>query len=171
MDCRVDRISVGGSCIDTVRALHQTITSLRAALEESRSEITELKSRKLPIGTAETAVKNLSIENHLLRQELLNTNKDPKFTKDINKNDVSLLRNASNNTDKTETDTNVRISTEKLNGFNKKHTRSILPDKKSLGPSKTLTFSNTFEGDNQIQTCSSLRIKNTKQSQEKNSKT
>ncbi|XP_022916438.2 uncharacterized protein [Onthophagus taurus] len=41
----MDYYSATGSCVETVRALHQTIGSLKSALERSRNEILDLKSR------------------------------------------------------------------------------------------------------------------------------
>lgn len=61
-------ISRNGPCLDTVRALHQTVVSLRAALEQSRSEILELKDKAWPLESVENALRALSIENHVLRK-------------------------------------------------------------------------------------------------------
>lgn len=60
-----------GPCLDTVRALHQTVVSLRAALEQSRSEILELKGKAWPLESVESALRALSIENHVLRRKIL----------------------------------------------------------------------------------------------------
>lgn len=60
-----------GACLDTVRALHQTVVSLRAALEQSRSEIIELKTKAWPLESVENVIKSLSIENHILRQKIV----------------------------------------------------------------------------------------------------
>lgn len=60
-----------GPCLDTVRALHQTVVSLRAALEQSRSEILELKDKAWPLESVESALRALSIENHVLRKKIL----------------------------------------------------------------------------------------------------
>lgn len=58
-------------CLDTVRVLHQTVVSLRKALEESRSEILELKSKAWPLDDVENVLRNLSLENHILRQQII----------------------------------------------------------------------------------------------------
>lgn len=63
-----------GPCLDTVRALHQTVVSLRAALEQSRSEILELRDKAWPLETVESALRALSIENHVLRRKILESN-------------------------------------------------------------------------------------------------
>lgn len=60
-----------GPCLDTVRALHQTVVSLRAALEQSRSEILELRDKAWPLESVESALRALSIENHVLRRKIL----------------------------------------------------------------------------------------------------
>lgn len=60
-----------GPCLDTVRALHQTVVSLRAALDKSRSEILELKDKAWPLESVESALRALSIENHVLRRKIL----------------------------------------------------------------------------------------------------
>ncbi|KAJ8916856.1 hypothetical protein NQ315_005863 [Exocentrus adspersus] len=58
--------------LDAIRALHQTVVALRAALEESRSEILELKSKVWPVDAVEEALRSLTIENHVLRRKVLN---------------------------------------------------------------------------------------------------
>lgn len=67
-------ISRNGPCLDTVRALHQTVVSLRAALEQSRSEILELKDKAWPLESVENALRALSIENHVLRRKIIEKN-------------------------------------------------------------------------------------------------
>lgn len=49
-----------GPCLDTVRALHQTVVALRTALERSRNEILELKRRSWPKHPLENVLNNLS---------------------------------------------------------------------------------------------------------------
>ncbi|KAG5875746.1 hypothetical protein JTB14_002049 [Gonioctena quinquepunctata] len=60
-----------GPGLETVRALHQTVVALRAALEESKNVISDLKSRAWPIESVQEALQALSLENHLLRRKLL----------------------------------------------------------------------------------------------------
>lgn len=60
-----------GVGLETVRALHQTVTALRKALEESKNEILELKSQAWPVDSVQETLKNLSVENHILRRKLL----------------------------------------------------------------------------------------------------
>ncbi|CAG9812690.1 unnamed protein product [Phaedon cochleariae] len=57
--------------LETVRALHQTVVALRAALEESKTVISELRSKSWPIEAVQQALQALSIENHVLRRKLL----------------------------------------------------------------------------------------------------
>ncbi|KAJ8943540.1 hypothetical protein NQ318_023051 [Aromia moschata] len=66
-----------GPGLETVRALHQTVVALRTALEESKSEILELKSKSWPIESVQEALRALSLENHVLRRKLI----DSDFTK------------------------------------------------------------------------------------------
>lgn len=59
-----------GPCLDTVRALHQTVVALRTALERSRNEILELKQRSWPKQALEiNALKDHSIGNHVLKTQ------------------------------------------------------------------------------------------------------
>ncbi|KAL3274058.1 hypothetical protein HHI36_015477 [Cryptolaemus montrouzieri] len=63
-----------GPYIETVRSLHQTVIALRTALEQSKKEILELKSKAWPIDTIEQSLTTLAIENHVLRRKLLDSN-------------------------------------------------------------------------------------------------
>lgn len=59
-------ISGGGSsgpCLDTVRALHQTVVALRAALEQSRAEISQLKHKKTLTGNNNDHKNDENIKN------------------------------------------------------------------------------------------------------------
>lgn len=67
----MDINSAGLPCLDTVKALHQTVVALRAALEQSRNEILELKTKSWPIDSVGAALRSLSIENHVLREKLV----------------------------------------------------------------------------------------------------
>ncbi|KAF5270679.1 hypothetical protein FQA39_LY01417 [Lamprigera yunnana] len=60
-----------GPCLDTVRALHQTVVALRSALEQSRNEILELKKRSWPKKSLENALRNLAIENYVLKSAIV----------------------------------------------------------------------------------------------------
>lgn len=62
--------------LDTVRALHQTVVSLRAALEQSRAELHSLRQQvqgKVDPIIYEKTIEKLSLENHVLRQRVLST--------------------------------------------------------------------------------------------------
>ncbi|XP_054268790.1 uncharacterized protein LOC128990449 [Macrosteles quadrilineatus] len=62
--------------LDTVRALHQTVVSLRAALEQSRSELQALRQQvqgKVDPTVYEKTIEKLSLENHVLRQRVLSS--------------------------------------------------------------------------------------------------
>lgn len=60
-----------GVGLETVRALHQTVTALRKALEESKNEILKLKSKEWPTDSVQETLQHLSVENHILRRKLL----------------------------------------------------------------------------------------------------
>lgn len=60
-----------GVGLETVRALHQTVTALRIALEESKNEILKLKSKEWPTDSIQETLRHLSVENHVLRRKLL----------------------------------------------------------------------------------------------------
>lgn len=60
--------------LDTVRALHQTIVSLRTALEVSKSELDDLRHKyETHIDTIDYSdtIKKLTLENHVLRRKLI----------------------------------------------------------------------------------------------------
>lgn len=62
--------------LDTVRALHQTVVSLRAALEQSRAELHSLRhqvERKCDSSIYKKTIEKLSLENHVLRQRVLSS--------------------------------------------------------------------------------------------------
>lgn len=62
-----------GPCLDTVRALHQTVVALRTALEQSRTEILELKTKSFPIESVEQTLRALALENHVLKTQAQKT--------------------------------------------------------------------------------------------------
>ncbi|XP_060522768.1 uncharacterized protein LOC132699851 isoform X2 [Cylas formicarius] len=62
--------------LDTVRALHQTIVALRAALEQSKREILELKAKTTPVEPIRDTLGNLSVENHVLRKTVVDKTED-----------------------------------------------------------------------------------------------
>ncbi|XP_031778521.1 uncharacterized protein LOC100678758 isoform X1 [Nasonia vitripennis] len=60
--------------LDVVRALHQTVISLRTALDSSREELRRLKEAAPPDFSSDNyneAVERLALENHVLRKRLL----------------------------------------------------------------------------------------------------
>lgn len=80
--------SVGNRAgLETVRTLHQTVIALRAALEESKNQILELKNKSLPVKSIEEALRSLTVENHVLRRKLLDANvKNPEELTKVNNN-------------------------------------------------------------------------------------
>ncbi|XP_045500245.1 uncharacterized protein LOC123697749 [Colias croceus] len=62
--------------LDTVRALHQTVVSLRTALELSKSELKELKEKYKEHSRClehSDIIEKLTIENHILRRKIIDT--------------------------------------------------------------------------------------------------
>lgn len=62
--------------LDTVRALHQTVVALRAALEQSRAELHSLRQQvqvKVDTSIYKQTIEKLSLENHVLRQRVLSS--------------------------------------------------------------------------------------------------
>ncbi|XP_044737827.1 uncharacterized protein LOC123299626 [Chrysoperla carnea] len=57
--------------LDTVRALHQTVVSLRAALENSQVELSRLRDKIKHRAEYRDAIEKLSIENHILRRKII----------------------------------------------------------------------------------------------------
>ncbi|XP_063972849.1 uncharacterized protein LOC135160340 [Diachasmimorpha longicaudata] len=70
--------------LDVVRALHQTVISLRSALDSSRAELRRLREI---VGDFRTenyaeAVERLSLENHVLRRRILDKDNNPSINDD-----------------------------------------------------------------------------------------
>nr|CAD7204212.1 unnamed protein product [Timema douglasi] len=68
--------------LDTVRALHQTVVSLRTALDKSRSELQALRAKvqaQADTNVYAETIEKLSIENHILRQRVLTNGKVPGY--------------------------------------------------------------------------------------------
>lgn len=123
-----------GPCLDTVRALHQTVVSLRAALEQSRSEILELKDKAWPLESVESALRALSIENHVLRRKIIENGVQ-------NKKHVTIASPPIVHSPKRNKDDGVlkRITTKsKSRSLENLQTTTI----KSLSISKTVSYSN-----------------------------
>uniref|UniRef100_A0A1B6CDQ1 CAP-Gly domain-containing protein n=1 Tax=Clastoptera arizonana TaxID=38151 RepID=A0A1B6CDQ1_9HEMI len=62
--------------LDTVRALHQTVVALRAALEQSRAELHSLRQQlhvKVDTSIFKQTIEKLSLENHVLRERVLSS--------------------------------------------------------------------------------------------------
>lgn len=142
------------SGLDTVRALHQTVVSLRAALEQSRSEILELRDKAWPLESVENALRALSIENHVLRQNIIDKKeiKESKVEDDVKKKHVTIVAPEKATTGSIQ-EVEIKIKTENLSP--RKISKSLesltlLSPKKSpsegkLSVSRTLSFSTTME--------------------------
>lgn len=72
--------------LETVRALHQTVVSLRAALDNTRTELQLLRDKVQshvdPSAYIET-IDKLSLENHVLRQRVLNKDRVPEYVEQL----------------------------------------------------------------------------------------
>lgn len=144
-------ISRNGPCLDTVRALHQTVVSLREALEKSRSEILELKGKAWPLESVENALRALSIENHILRQKVIE--KDEHLNRNEPKSSpVKKHVKIVTPTDKTNSEqSQILIRTENLSP--RKVSRSLenltlLKTPRESSASKSLTISKTVSFSN-----------------------
>lgn len=80
-----------GVGLETVRALHQTVTALRIALEESKNEILKLKSKEWPTDSVQETLRHLSVENHILRRKLLDISPQ-ELSKIVNDNKESEVK-------------------------------------------------------------------------------
>lgn len=125
-----------GPCLDTVRALHQTVVSLRAALEQSRSEILELKGKAWPLESVESALRALSIENHVLRRKIIENGVQ-------NKKHVTIVSPPTAQSPKKSKDESIL---KKLTHNKKNKSRSLeslnTTVVKTLSISKTVSYSN-----------------------------
>lgn len=80
---RLEAAPSGAVHLDTVRALHQTVVSLRTALEISKNELKQLKEKyEQHSHCLEYAdvIEKLTLENHILRRRIIHTDyeeKDP----------------------------------------------------------------------------------------------
>lgn len=80
---RLEAAPSGAVHLDTVRALHQTVVSLRTALEVSKNELKQLKEKyEQHSHCLEYAdvIEKLTLENHILRRRIIETDyedKDP----------------------------------------------------------------------------------------------
>ncbi|XP_063625852.1 uncharacterized protein LOC134797522 [Cydia splendana] len=73
---RLEAVPAGPVHLDTVRALHQTVVSLRTALEISKNELKELKQKYEQhshcIEYADV-IEKLTLENHILRRKIIDS--------------------------------------------------------------------------------------------------
>ncbi|XP_032518763.2 uncharacterized protein LOC116771137 isoform X1 [Danaus plexippus] len=73
---KLDRVPTGPVHLDTVRSLHQTVVSLRTALETSKNELQELKQkyqRHSHCIEYEDIIEKLTLENHILRRKIIDS--------------------------------------------------------------------------------------------------
>ncbi|XP_049876222.1 uncharacterized protein LOC126373908 [Pectinophora gossypiella] len=71
---RLEAVPPGTVHLDTVRALHQTVVSLRTALEVSKNELKELKQKYEEHSHCleyADVIEKLSLENHILRRKII----------------------------------------------------------------------------------------------------
>ncbi|XP_044253300.1 uncharacterized protein LOC123004219 [Tribolium madens] len=116
--------------LDTVRALHQTVVALRQALEQSRTEILELKTKSFPIESVEQTLKTLALENHVLKSQL--TQEAQKTV--LEKKDDNLKRRF-----------RAKICVKSVGQKTSQSLESLLVLNKKLTISKTVSFSNLSE--------------------------
>jgi hypothetical protein len=144
-------LSKQGPCLDTVRALHQTVVALRAALEQSRTEILELKTKSFPIESVEQSLRALTLENHFLKNKIvdeqaqktvLEENRDNPTVKN---DDRKLESERTKARKKKKSKFEAKISIKSV-GKSSASLESLLvlksPTTKKLSVSKTVSFSN-----------------------------
>ncbi|XP_013180280.1 PREDICTED: uncharacterized protein LOC106126912 [Papilio xuthus] len=76
---RLQSVPQGAAHLDTVRSLHQTVVSLRTALEISKNELKELKEKyEQHSHCLEYAdvIEKLTVENHILRRKIVDSGLD-----------------------------------------------------------------------------------------------
>ncbi|XP_047031844.1 uncharacterized protein LOC124638790 [Helicoverpa zea] len=80
---RLEAAPTGAEHLDTVRALHQTVVSLRTALEISKNELKQLKEKYEQHSHCldyADVIEKLTLENHILRRRIIDSDyeeKDP----------------------------------------------------------------------------------------------
>lgn len=78
---RLEVVPGGPLHLDTVRALHQTVVSLRTALEVSKNELKELKEKYEQHSHCfeyADVIEKLTLENHVLRRRVIDSDFDVK---------------------------------------------------------------------------------------------
>lgn len=73
---RLETVPPGAVHLDTVRALHQTVVSLRTALEVSKNELKELKEKYEQHSRCieySDLIEKLTLENHILRRKIIDS--------------------------------------------------------------------------------------------------
>ncbi|KAK9888090.1 hypothetical protein WA026_000367 [Henosepilachna vigintioctopunctata] len=89
-----------GPYIETVRSLHQTVIALRSALEQSKKEVLELKSKAWPTESIEQSLTALAIENHALKRKLLSRDSNhslPDTPEPVIEKEIDTIKTKSNN--------------------------------------------------------------------------
>lgn len=90
MESRLDTVPPGTVHLDTVRALHQTVVSLRTALELSKNELKELKQKYQQHSNCieyADVIEKLTLENHILRRKIIDSDY---VEKDSNTQNIKL---------------------------------------------------------------------------------
>jgi len=104
----------GEQTLDTVRALHQTVVSLRAALEQSRNELVQLRIKvrtSSDVRAYTDTIEKLSLENHILRQRVLGSGQVPlKLHKELLSAKKSMDDNLKSDSTKTRNESNCEIT-------------------------------------------------------------
>ncbi|XP_013140754.1 PREDICTED: uncharacterized protein LOC106105074 [Papilio polytes] len=102
------QVPQGAAHLDTVRSLHQTVVSLRTALEVSKNELRELKQKyEQHSNCLEYAdvIEKLTVENHILRRKIIDSGLDDREASENIKLKVSNVEECVNNQLKAETTT------------------------------------------------------------------
>ncbi|KAG6447673.1 hypothetical protein O3G_MSEX005100 [Manduca sexta] len=109
---RLDMVPTGTVNLDTVRALHQTVVSLRTALEVSKNELKALKEKYKEHSCVEyeDVIEKLTLENHILRRKIIDSGGE----KDLNQQNIQLEVTYSPKTDVEGSDIIIKTATENI---------------------------------------------------------
>lgn len=118
MDSQLEALPPGAVHLDTVRALHQTVVSLRTALEVSKNELKELREKYQRYSPSDYAdvIEKLTLENHILRRRIIGSNSEEqdKVSQNINQNiklEVTYSPRSQRDTDRYSSDVVIQTAT------------------------------------------------------------
>ncbi|KYM94517.1 hypothetical protein ALC62_14960 [Cyphomyrmex costatus] len=159
--------SPGISRLDVIRALHQTVVSLRSALDSSREELRRLQES---VGNFcgenyVDAVSRLALENHVLRRKILSRSCefscDAATSPPLQSSHVQLVElhmDEPTDPEKITMDVSKKITTDAQNSFNEpvsEHSNVSSSNNNSPDPSSRASQSNKFQDSSK---CSKITV-------------